>query len=315
MVERLADDWNNIDVAMDWLSARGDKASMVSLVYGLWVFLWIGNRLRDGARWLAAIDDPSGLQPTLQARYWWLLGGIGYEMGDYERSRDAIERALEILEGSGDIDCHNWSDFLSALLGPSFGVEPAETWGRIESALARFRGFGDRWGEGYALIGFGILAASAGDYDTAEKMQLETRDLGVELGNGALIGLAEAQLGFTYVGAGRLDEAREALRRSFDLFRRMNYREGISYALEAAASLSFNEGRADMGMLALGAAEEVRQRIGLHPWPLIKGLFDLLSSMADSVDDPALQAARHDGRQMNPFDAAALVLDTVPAAV
>jgi hypothetical protein len=95
----------------------------------------------------------------------------------------------------------------------------------------------------------------------------------------------------------------------------MNYREGICYALEAAASLSFGEGRAEMGMIALGAAEEVRARIGLHPWPLIMWLFDSLSAMADSLEDPALQAARNNGRQMNPFDAAALVLDTAPVPV
>jgi hypothetical protein len=37
--------------------------------------------------------------------------------------------------------------------------------------------------------------------------------------------------------------------------------------------------------------------------------------MADSLEDPALQAARNNGRQMNPFDAAALVLDTAPVPV
>jgi hypothetical protein len=109
-----------------------------------------------------------------------------------------------------------------------------------------------------------------------------------------------------------LPEAREALRRGFDVFRSMNYREGLCYALEAAASLSFAESRADLGMIALGAAEEVRARIGLHPWPLVMWLFDSLSAMADSIDDHTLQGARDDARQMNPFDAAALVLDAAP---
>jgi hypothetical protein len=44
-------------------------------------------------------------------------------------------------------------------------------------------------------------------------------------------------------------------------------------------------------------------------------LFDSLSAMADSLEDPGLQAARHNGSQMNPFDAAALVLDAVPVPV
>lgn len=309
---RLAADWNNIDVAADWLVSRGDEAGIVRLTYGMWVFLWIGNHLADGWRWLDAIATPENLDPALSGRYWWLRGGIAYETGSYEQAEEAIDRALTRLEENGDIDCHNWADFLSTLLIPAFGGDPELTRDRLEVSLSRFRGFGDRWGEGYALVALGILAGSTGDIAAAEAYQLETRALGFALGNGALIGLAEAQLGFTYVSAGRLPEAREALRRGFDVFRSMNYREGLCYALEAAASLSFAESRADLGMIALGAAEEVRARIGLHPWPLVMWLFDSLSAMADSIDDHTLQGARDDARQMNPFDAAALVLDAAP---
>ncbi len=314
-LERLAADWNNLDVAAEWLMTKGDDGSLVRLSYGLWVYLWIGNQLREGARYLDAVSSPADLDEVLAGRFWWLRGGIQYEMGRYEESEESLEKALAILEGNGDIDCHNWADFVSALLMPAFGAETAVVRQRLDVALGRFRGIGDRWGEGYALIGLGILAGSNGDGEAAERYQLETRELGFELGNGALIGLAEAQLAFTYVSSGRIEEAREALRRSFDVFRTLNYREGLCYALEAAASLSFTEGQAELGMIALGAAEEVRDRIGLHPWPLIKWLFDALSMMADSLEDPALKAARHNGRQMNPFDAAALVLEAAPVAV
>ena len=315
VVERFTADWNNIDVAAEWLMKTGGDDALVTMSFGMWVYLWVGNHLKDGARYLDAVDSPEDLDETLAGRYWFLRGGIQYEMGQYAESKVAIDRAMSIVEGNGDIDCHNWTDFVSALLLPVDGEDPARVTERLELSLARFRGFGDRWGEGYALIALGIIHASNGDVDAAEKYQLATRDLGFELGNGALIGLAEAQIGFTYISSGRLSEARDALRRSFDVFRDMNYREGLCYALEAAASLSFSEGQTELGMIALGAAEEVRERIGLHPWPLIMWLFDALSAMADSLDDPTLQAARHNGRQLNPFDAAALVLDAAPVAV
>jgi predicted ATPase/class 3 adenylate cyclase len=312
VVERFNADWNNIDVAAEWLMKKGADDALVRMSFGMWVYLWVGNHIKDGARYLDAVGSPEDLDETLAGRYWFLRGGIQYEMGRYEESKVAVDRAMTIVEANGDIDCHNWTDFLSALLLPVLGEDPALVTERLELSLARFRGFGDRWGEGYALIALGIMAASNGNVETAEKYQLETRDLGFALGNGALIGLAEAQIGFTYISSGRLPEARDALRRSFDVFRDMNYREGLCYALEAAASLSFTEGQTELGMIALGAAEEVRERIGLHPWPLIMWLFDALSAMADSLDDPVLKAARHNGRQLNPFDAAALVLDAAP---
>ncbi|HWL49077.1 MAG TPA: DUF4062 domain-containing protein, partial [Acidimicrobiia bacterium] len=315
VVERFAADWNNIDVAAEWLMKKGEDDALVRMSFGMWVYLWVGNHIKDGARYLDAVGSPDDLDDVLAGRYWWLRGGIQYEMGRYEESKVSIDRAMTIVEANGDIDCHNWTDFLSALLLPVHGEDPARVTERLELSLARFRGFGDRWGEGYALIALGIMAASNGNVEAAERYQLETRDLGFQLGNGALIGLAEAQIGFTYISSGRLPEARDALRRSFDVFRDMNYREGLCYALEAAASLSFTEGLTELGMIALGAAEEVRERIGLHPWPLIMWLFDALSAMADSLDDPTLQGARHNGRQLNPFDAAALVLDAAPVAL
>jgi predicted ATPase len=311
-VERIAAEWNNIDVAADWMMKRGDDAALVRLAHGLWVYLWVDNHIKDGARYLDAVASPDALEDVLAGRYWFLRGGIAYEMGDYELSRPSIDMALSIVEANGDIDAHNWCEFVSTLLLPLTGEDPAELKRRLEVSLARFRGFDDRWGEGYALIALGILAGSSGDGEAAEAHQLATREIGVQLGNGAMIGLAEAQLGFTFISSGRMDLAREALRRSFDLFREMNYREGLCYALEATASMAFTEGQAEMGMIALGAGEEVRERIGLHPWPLIMWLFDALSSMADALADPALQAARRNGRQMNPFDAAELVLEASP---
>jgi predicted ATPase len=314
-VEMLASEWNNIDVAADWMMRRGDDPSLVRLTHGLWVYLWVGNHIKDGARYLDAVSSPDSLEELLAGRYWFLRGGIAYEMGEYDRSKEAIERALAIVEANGDIDAHNWCDFLSALLLPVAGEDPAEIKRRLDKSLARFRGFNDRWGEGYALIALAILAGSSGDSEAAEGHQLATREIGVQLGNGAMIGLAEAQLGFTYISSGRISMAREALRRSFDLFREMNYREGLCYALEATASMAFTEGQAELGMIALGAGEEVRERIGLHPWPLIMWLFDALSSMADTLEDPALQAARRNGREMNPFDAAQMVLEASPVPV
>jgi hypothetical protein len=48
---------------------------------------------------------------------------------------------------------------------------------------------------------------------------------------------------------------------------------------------------------------------------MLMWLFDSLSAMADSIDANTRQRARHNVRQMNQFDATALVLDaaSVPA--
>ena len=210
-----------------------------------------------------------------------------------------------------------WAHFIAALLMPAFDSSLDDVAVEMDAALGRFRDVGDRWGEGYALIANGLLANSAGDFAAAEDYHRQCRELGVALENDVLVGQAETQLGYTYLSAGRNAEARESLRRAVEVFRPLNYREGLSYALEALAALSFGEDRPDLGMIALGAAEGVRSRIGLRPWPAVRWFFEMLSGAADGLSDPHLQAARRAGREMSPFDAVDLVLGAVeesPAA-
>ena len=229
-------------------------------------------------------------------------------MGDYPAAQEAIEKAIPILEANEDDGVLAWAQFISGLLMPAFGADPTAVMEQLDEALNRFRSVGDRWGEGYALIGYGILAGASGEFERAEDYHLQCRALGVELGNDVLVGHAETQLGFTYLASGRSDRAREALGRAVDNFRPLLYREGICYVLEALAALSFGEERPDMGMIALGAAEGVRAKIGLRPWPAVMWFFDMLSGMADGITEPQLQAARNAGRRMSPFDAVDLVL-------
>ena len=69
-MERLAADWNNLDVAAEWLMTKDDDGSLVRMSYGLWVYLWIGNHLQDGARYLDAVGSPEDLDEILAGRYW-----------------------------------------------------------------------------------------------------------------------------------------------------------------------------------------------------------------------------------------------------
>jgi len=102
------------------------------------------------------------------------------------------------------------------------------------------------------------------------------------------------------------DEIEEA-RRQLDLaVNAPLYLEGTAYGLEGYAAILLAEGDRLHAATALGAAEGLRERTGIHIWPILGlVLHDRLADLESA--DPETQSARFAGRRMSPADALALV--------
>ena len=100
-VDSLLAEWSNIEAAATWLISRHDWDRLVRLTQGLWVFVWVSNHLTDARSWMLSVPDPpEALRPVNEGRFWWLLGGTGYEIGEYEQAMRAIDRAIPLLEAN-----------------------------------------------------------------------------------------------------------------------------------------------------------------------------------------------------------------------
>jgi ATP/maltotriose-dependent transcriptional regulator MalT len=109
-----------------------------------------------------------------------------------------------------------------------------------------------------------------GRYDDALGHLTEMRDLAQRLDNPWLAAVSRVYLGTLAVAQGRPDEARAPMQEGLELSLAAHSTRGVTLCLAAFARLAFVEGDAERAALLAGAAEGLRQRVGLRVWPLIR---------------------------------------------
>lgn len=302
-IARLSADWANIEAAAERLVDEGDCDALVSLLIGVWVFLWLDDHLAKARGWLeVACETGPTLEPTQMGRLQWLRGAIDYVRGAYDQAHTHSREALALLRTADDPHTLAWAEYIDVLILPALGVPADEIRTRLQSTIDGFVAVGDLWGEGYGLLTLGILAAADGDIEAATGYHRRTLELARRFRNDNLSAQAHTQLGITAWVGGDPSEAARHLREAADIFAPRNYREGIAYVYEGLAALHLTAGRPRLGMLALGCAEGIRRRLDLHPWPATAWFFQMLIATADSFEDPELQAARQVGAETDPFE-------------
>jgi tetratricopeptide (TPR) repeat protein len=242
-----------------------------------------------------------------------LRASAAFERGDHASARTLVEKSLEHIPES-DTEMRTWAGYVRAALLPVFEQDPVALRKEFEEARRQMHAGGDRWGEGWALSSLGMRATSSGDIALAERHYMEGLALAVEIGSESMLGQFQTQLGFAYLAGGRHDEAHDRLASAVDIYRRFHFREGLAYVLEALAMLGLAQGSPEQAMVALGAAEGIRSRLDLRPWPSVQWVSDMLTQAADGMADPAAQAARLAGAQMDPIEAAQIALRPVRAS-
>jgi tetratricopeptide (TPR) repeat protein len=201
-----------------------------------------------------------------------------------------------------------WAHYLRAATLPAFDVDADSLRAELTDSLRRFRRLGDDWGQCWALINLGMLATAGGAVDEALEHQQECLRLATRLDNQSMVAQAHTQLGFTHLAGGRPERAKESLTKAVEIHRTNSFREGLAYSLDALASVALYDGHPERAMVAVGAAEGIRHRLRLRPWPAVKWYLDFIAHAADAVEDDALQAARATGRNMDPLAAATFAL-------
>jgi predicted ATPase len=279
---RLEVESGNMAAAVRWYLAE-DPASLPGLFAAL-LPLWavIDDHVDEVRGWVdQLVPTADALEPHARAELLVVDVVISREVGDEAAGFAARDRLAPLL---GMID----EPYLHAVAELALGTTAAITGDpdrarEVETAaLSELRGMDEPFWTALALISLGVLEMAEGRYDDASGHLREVKDLAERSGNARLTASAHLCLGRLALVRDRLEEATELLEEGLNLSRAMRRTRNVSLALAAFGVLASARGEPERAALLAGAAEGVRRRAGLRPWPMLPQESDRL--------EPARQA-------------------------
>jgi len=304
--DRLRTDEENLRVAIRWFFTH-DIAPLPHIFRILWLFWQMRGRMPEGRGWIEELRlRADALDDRARAELLFTSAVTAVDVGDDDSALAAVEE-IERLEGRID-DPYLES---AAQLAVSWILPIVDDFdGALQAASTALDGFRQQNEPfmAFAALTVGMLETRLGEHDAARASLTEANELGSQFGNNWLESAARTQLASLAVTAGHLDEARALLVESVDASEDTQLTTPMCFSLVAHAQLALAEGDARRAAIALGAADGVRQRAGLRPWPSTRrGEAELVTRVAQEIDPEVFKDAFAAGSKLNQREAVALV--------
>jgi predicted ATPase/DNA-binding XRE family transcriptional regulator len=161
-LHRVREDLESYRGALAWLVERGRPAEAAHIASGLKQYWQIRGRSAEGLQWYEQILNLPSLPPLLESKA--LLGAaiMWYSLGDLERARAGLTRALTLAQAAGDADIAVQAEHLLGHVEHGLGNASAAR-DRFTRSIEGFRTLGIPWGLGNSLNGMAKVALATGD--------------------------------------------------------------------------------------------------------------------------------------------------------
>ena len=311
---RLGEERDNLRAALSWCLEAGEAGLALQLTAGLWQYWWVRGHLAEGSHGLAeALEQGAGEPPQLRASALHAAARLATRQGDYQRAAELSEQSLALWEELGDA-----AGTAQSLL--SLGTVAAEQGEReraielSERAAELYRESGDRRGHALAVSNLGGIALDQGDYLQAAALSEQAYGLFEALDDSEGMAFALVNQGFAALSEHdhkrALDLLREALRRLAEL----EFRDVIGYCFEGLAAVLAFTGEADPAARLLGAAEALRESVGVDLAPTERETHETTTAaVREALGEKRFSAAWRLGRDLSLDDAIAYALAEEPA--
>ena len=260
---RIEAEIGNIRAAHAWLFERGDAGRALRLGTTLAWFWQAAGYFQEGralfARLLAMPDTasfPELLVPALDA-----AGSIAHHLGDLERAREFVERALRLAQDRGDeravIAARRTLGSIAVDRGDLLAAEQL-----LGVVAVQGPGHGATWEVGSADYLLGVVAFTRGDYEAAMRHAEAARDTWQALGDTGHAGVAQIAWARAAFAAG---DAQQAAILGHDVLSQLHDVEDDAITadcLDLTAGLAWAGGDVRTAARLLAAAHAMRTRIG-----------------------------------------------------
>lgn len=308
---RLGIEHANLRAALSWALGPEDAEPEERAEPGLRLAaalgrFWNAHSPSEGLAWLERGLARSSASPkSVRAKALKEAGWLALFQGDYEEAVTMLEEGLALFKDLGDKPS---AAALLANLGSAavHGGDHRRVTALREEAEALRPELSDRWALAHLLTFLGLAAVDEGDHDRAVARFEESLVLNRELGDRRGIALCFTCLGMTELSRGDRERAAAPLEEALRQLQDRGDRVGIATGLLGLAGVALSRGRPARAARLWGAAEALREAIGLPLTPFVRSHYDYEGDLAAAragLDEQSFAAAWSEGRAMTPEQA------------
>jgi predicted ATPase len=260
----------NLAAAVGWYLAH-DRRPLPHLFRVLWPFWGLRDHLGEARSWIdQLLPTADSLEPHDQAELLWTAAVTDVEVvGEDQAALAASGQRLGSLLASIRDDPYLSVVSQMAMAGIAAVAGDFDAALRTELAcLEELRSQDEPYWTTVAIITCGLAETAMGRPEAALGHLREARALAGRFDHAGLSAWSQVQLGILALARGRPEEAQALLDEGLELSLATHSTRSVTLCLTAYAQLAFVQGEGERAALLAGAAEGLRQRVGLRAWPL-----------------------------------------------
>lgn len=271
--EQIEDDHDNYRAALEWSSADADNApTFLRLARALSRFWETRGYVTEGRSWIEraldatdflTADDPETLDKVedIRMRAYNQLGNICRELGDYAAATEAFMRSTELAKKR---EFHMGLAILQNNLGLTLQNQLRFDEARVafEESIRICREINDQLHLGTALENLGSLLQDLGELDRSIEFNAEAAVIFNKLGDTRSIAINHSLRADHQLASHEFDKALVSYRQALDLLRQLEFKAGISSAVEGVGKVFCAQEKRELAAKIFGFAERYRERVG-----------------------------------------------------
>ena len=306
---RLEAEAGNLAATVRWYLAH-DTGPLPHLFRVLWLFWFLRDHLGEARSWVGQLlPTARSLDLRARAELAWTAAATGVEVGDDEAALEAREHLAPLLDGIEDPYLRAVVQLVLAwTLGITDDYDGAQQ--RTLVSLEQLHAQDEPFWTALAAFSAGLGETTAGHYDDALRHLSEMSDLAEQLGNPWLAAVSRVYTGIVAVEQGRPEEGRGPMEEGLELSLAARSTRSVTLCLTAFARLAFVEGDPQRAAMLAGAAEGLRRRVGLQPWPLMRRVeAELVAQVRQALGADRFGESYAAGSRLSQQEAVAVVRD------
>ncbi len=231
-------------------------------------------------------------------------------LGRTEPINEMLQEAMAAAEVTGDPFAMGMPLSLLATQAAStlFDFKRAEA--DSERGRRLLRQSGDEWGATMGLLGTAMIARFRGDFATARKQFAEIEPTFRDLGDQHRMNMLKSELAHMDRVEGHWEQAEQKYRQTLPEWQRLGHRAAVAHQLECFALISRHKGQLDRAARLYGAAETLRDRIGIPMTEYERPEYEAaVAELRSQMDEAGFSAAWAEGRGLSMDQAIRLALE------